>query len=141
MKAPRILAFAFAVVVLCPAALATPVGPGDISGTWTAADSPYVVGGHITVPYGETLDIEPGVEVRFAGNYVLAIIGVVTSLISAYYYLRVVVTMYMQEGEPETEREFWLGLTTSGTALMTVLISLVPQGLFAWVSAAVLKLF
>jgi NADH-quinone oxidoreductase subunit N len=77
-----------------------------------------------------------------AGGYVgLAIIGVVTSLISAYYYLRVVVTMYMQEGEPETEREFWLGLTTSGTALMTVLISLVPQGLFAWVSAAVLKLF
>jgi NADH-quinone oxidoreductase subunit N len=77
-----------------------------------------------------------------AGGYVgLAIIGVVTSLISAYYYLRVVVTMYMQEGEPETEREFWLGLTTAGTALMTVLISLVPQGLFAWVSAAVLKLF
>ncbi len=77
-----------------------------------------------------------------AGGYVgLAIIGVVTSLISAYYYLRVVVTMYMQEGEPETEREFWLGLTTAGTALVTVLISLVPQGLFAWVSAAVLKLF
>ncbi len=77
-----------------------------------------------------------------AGGYVgLAIIGVVTSLISAYYYLRVVVTMYMQEGEPETEREFWLGLTTAGTALVTVLISLVPQGLFAWVSTAVLKLF
>ena len=71
----------------------------------------------------------------------LAIIGVVTSLISAYYYLRVVVTMFMQEGEPETEREFWLGFTTAGTALVTVLVSLVPQGLFAWASAAVLKLF
>jgi NADH-quinone oxidoreductase subunit N len=77
-----------------------------------------------------------------SGGYVgLAIIGVVTSLISAYYYLRVVVNMYMQEGEPETEREFWLGFTTAGTALFTVLISLVPQGLFAWVSEAVLKLF
>jgi NADH-quinone oxidoreductase subunit N len=77
-----------------------------------------------------------------SGGYVgLAVIGVVTSLISAYYYLRVVVTMYMQEGEPETEREFWLGFTTTGTALFTVLISLVPQGLFAWVSEAVLKLF
>ena len=32
--------------------------------------------------------------------YLLAVIGVVTSLISAYYYLRVVVTMYMREGEP-----------------------------------------
>jgi NADH-quinone oxidoreductase subunit N len=77
-----------------------------------------------------------------SGGYVgLAIIGVVTSLISAYYYLRVVVTMYMQEGEPETEREFWLGLTTAGTALVTVIVSLVPQGLFAWASQAVLKLF
>ena len=77
-----------------------------------------------------------------SGGYVgLAIIGVVTSLISAYYYLRVVVTMYMQDGEPETEREFWLGFTTAGTALFTVLISLVPQGLFAWASEAVLKLF
>jgi len=77
-----------------------------------------------------------------SGGYVgLAFIGVVTSLISAYYYLRVVVTMYMHEGEPETEREFWLGLTTAGTALVTVIVSLMPQGLFAWASEAVLKLF
>ncbi|MGB7873476.1 MAG: NADH-quinone oxidoreductase subunit N [Anaerolineales bacterium] len=77
-----------------------------------------------------------------SGGYTgLAIIGVLTSLISAYYYLRVVVTMYMQEGEPETEREFWLGFTTAGTAFVTVIVSLVPGGLFAWASAAVLKLF
>jgi NADH-quinone oxidoreductase subunit N len=77
-----------------------------------------------------------------SGGYIgLAIIGVVTSLISAYYYLRVVVTMYMQEGEPETEREFWLGFTTAGAALVTVIVSLVPGGLFAWASQAVLKLF
>jgi len=71
----------------------------------------------------------------------LAIIGVLTSLISAFYYLRVVVTMYMKDGEPVTERETWLGLTTGGTALATVIISLVPQFLFAWASDAVLKLF
>ena len=41
----------------------------------------------------------------------LAVIGVLTSLISAYYYLRVVVAMYMREGEPETTREPWLDLT------------------------------
>ncbi len=77
-----------------------------------------------------------------AGGFTwLAIIGVLTSLISAYYYLRVVVTMYMQEGEPETEREFWLGLTTAGTAVVTVIVSLVPGGLFTWASEAVLKLF
>jgi NADH-quinone oxidoreductase subunit N len=76
-----------------------------------------------------------------AGGFTwLAIIGVVTSLISAYYYLRVVVTMYMKDGEPEIERETWLGLTTGVTAVVTVIVSLVPQSLFAWASEAVLKL-
>ena len=70
----------------------------------------------------------------------LAIIGVVTSLISAFYYLRVVVTMYMKEGEPATEREFFLSLTTGLTAVLTVLVSIVPQSLFEWASSAVLKL-
>ncbi|NJC96358.1 MAG: NADH-quinone oxidoreductase subunit N [Anaerolineales bacterium] len=77
-----------------------------------------------------------------AGGFTwLAIIGVLTSLVSAYYYLRVVVTMYMNDGEPETERETWLGLTTGATALVTVLLSFTPQVLFAWASEAVLKLF
>jgi NADH-quinone oxidoreductase subunit N len=71
----------------------------------------------------------------------LAIIGVLTSLISAYYYLRVVVIMYMREGEPETEHESFLDLTTIVTAVATVVISLAPQFLFAWASNAVLKLF
>lgn len=76
------------------------------------------------------------------GGYTwLAIIGVVTSLISAFYYLRVVVTMYMKEGEPATERETWLGIATAATALLTVGISLAPQALFEWASTAVLKLF
>jgi len=77
-----------------------------------------------------------------AGGFTwLAIIGVLTSLISAYYYLRVVVTMYMKDGEPATERETWLDMTTAVTALVTVAVSLFPQFLFAWASEAVLKLF
>ena len=75
------------------------------------------------------------------GFYGLALIGVLTSLISAYYYLRVVVIMYMRDGEPQTERESFLDLTTIATAIATVVISLVPQFLFAWASSAVLKLF
>jgi NADH-quinone oxidoreductase subunit N len=75
------------------------------------------------------------------GFYGLAIIGVLTSLVSAYYYLRVVVVMYMRDGEPTTERESFLDLTTTATAIATVVISLVPQFLFAWASSAVLKLF
>ena len=73
--------------------------------------------------------------------YLLAVIGVLTSLISAYYYLRVVVTMYMREGEPEIASEPWLNLTWGLSALLTVIISLVPQFLFAWASAALLRLF
>jgi NADH-quinone oxidoreductase subunit N len=73
--------------------------------------------------------------------YLLAIIGVITTLISAYYYLRVVVTIYMREGEPETTREPWLNITWAVAAVLTVIVSLVPQFLFAWASDAVLKLF
>jgi NADH-quinone oxidoreductase subunit N len=73
------------------------------------------------------------------GFYGLAIIGVLTSLVSAYYYLRVVVTMYMQDGEPSMSREAFLDLTTGLTAVAVVVISLVPQFLFAWASSAVLK--
>jgi len=69
----------------------------------------------------------------------LAIIGVVTSLISAYYYLRVVVNMYMREGEPTIEREFWLSLTWGAAAVLTVLLSFVPQWLFVLASTAVFK--
>jgi NADH-quinone oxidoreductase subunit N len=77
-----------------------------------------------------------------AGGFTgLALIGVLTSLISAYYYLRVVVTMYMQEGDPERSREAFLDFTTALTAIATVVVSLVPQYLFTWASNAVLKLF
>jgi NADH-quinone oxidoreductase subunit N len=73
--------------------------------------------------------------------YLLALIGVLTTLISAYYYLRVVVMMYMREGEPETTSEPWLNLTWAVSALLTVIVSLVPAPLFDWASQAVLKLF
>jgi NADH-quinone oxidoreductase subunit N len=69
----------------------------------------------------------------------LAIIGVVTSLISAYYYLRVVVNMYMKDGEPTVEREFWLDFTWGLAALATVVLSFVPQALFVMASSALLK--
>jgi len=78
------------------------------------------------------------VEGGFIG---LAIIGVLTSLVSAYYYLRVVVMMYMREGDPETSREPWLDLTWGLAALATVVLSFLPMALFSWASGAVLKLF
>jgi len=49
--------------------------------------------------------------------------------------------MYMREGDPVTVNEPWLNITWGLAALLTVIVSLVPQFLFAWASAAVLKLF
>jgi len=77
-----------------------------------------------------------------AGGFTgLAIIGVLTSLVSAFYYLRVVVNMYMREGEETLERDAWLGFTTIFTAIATVGLSLVPQWLFLLASTAVFRLF
>jgi len=76
------------------------------------------------------------------GGFVgLAIIGVLTSLVSAYYYLRVVVIMYMREGEPETHSELLLNLTAGATAVATVILTFFSGPLFTWASQAVLKLF
>jgi NADH-quinone oxidoreductase subunit N len=76
------------------------------------------------------------------GGFVgLAIIGVITSLVSAYYYLRVVVIMYMREGEPQTHSDPLLNLTAGATALATVMLTFFSSPLFTWASQAVLKLF
>ena len=47
----------------------TNVPAGDVSGTWTKANSPYNINGEITIPNDSTLTIEPGVEVVFTGHY------------------------------------------------------------------------
>ncbi len=52
----------------------TPVS-GNQSGTWYLTGSTYQVTGDVTVPAGETLTIEAGVEVEFQGNYKLTVNG------------------------------------------------------------------
>ncbi len=71
----------------------------------------------------------------------LAVIGVVTSLISAFYYLRVVVTMYMKDGNPSVTRESWLELTIGISVAVTVLVSLFPASLFDLAARAIFGLF
>ena len=71
----------------------------------------------------------------------LAIIGVLTSLVSAYYYLRLVVIMYMREGEPQVYNDTWVNLTAGGAAVATVALTVFAAPLFAWASQAVLTMF
>ena len=75
-----------------------------------------------------------------SGGYLgLAIIGVLTSLVSAYYYLRIVVIMYMREGEPQVHREVWLSLTAFASAILVVALSIFASPLFDWAAKAVLS--
>ncbi len=48
---------------------------GNQSGVWSASNSPYLVVGEITVPFGDTLVIEPGVQVKFQGHFKFIING------------------------------------------------------------------
>lgn len=76
-----------------------------------------------------------------AGYTWLAVIGVLTSLLSAYYYLRVVVNMYMRQGDPEITRDRLVQLVTVVGAVAVVLLSIFATPLFRWVSQAALNLF
>ena len=71
-----------------------------------------------------------------AGFYGLALIGVLTSLVSAYYYLRVVVIMYMRDGEPVVRSERWLYLAAYTAALGTVVFSLFATPILNWAAQA-----
>jgi NADH-quinone oxidoreductase subunit N len=71
----------------------------------------------------------------------LALVGVITSLISAYYYLRVVIVMYMQEGSPESRSEALLNGSVAVTAVATFVIGILPAPLFALASQAGARMF
>jgi NADH-quinone oxidoreductase subunit N len=66
----------------------------------------------------------------------LALVGVVTSLISAYYYLRVIVVMYMKSGDPQIQAEGWLNTALILTAIGTLLFGLLPGLLLEFASQA-----
>ncbi|TKJ37940.1 hypothetical protein CEE37_13325 [candidate division LCP-89 bacterium B3_LCP] len=48
---------------------------GDVSGTWNLAGSPYIIEGDISIQSGDTLIVEPEVEVRFDPDVLMWIRG------------------------------------------------------------------
>lgn len=85
--------------------------------------------------FGKLLVFKAAVEGGYAW---LAVIGMINSAISAYYYLRITVAMYFEEpsAESATERPAWgmLNLGLAVAAVFTVVIGLYPglwTGLFA----------
>lgn len=65
----------FFILFLSSISLAQTNVSGNQSGVWDLVSSPYLVTGHITIPAGQTLDIEPGVEVRFQGYFKFNVLG------------------------------------------------------------------
>jgi parallel beta-helix repeat protein len=48
---------------------------GNVSGTWTLTNSPYIATNNLVLQPTDTLIIEPGVDVKFDGNYRFDIFG------------------------------------------------------------------
>ncbi|HEY9075798.1 MAG TPA: NADH-quinone oxidoreductase subunit N [Anaerolineaceae bacterium] len=74
----------------------------------------------------------------------LALVGLVASLVSAYYYLRVVVTVYMRPAsaanKPAMRSNPWVTLTAVMSAAAVLILAFIPNVLVELVSTAVLRL-
>lgn len=66
-----LLSLIISILILLPknAFASTDVPAGEVSGVWTKLNSPYYINGEIIIPDGETLNIDPGVEVIFNGHF------------------------------------------------------------------------
>lgn len=74
----------FPTICLFLLALAAPARAVEVSGSqfglWTLAKSPYIVTGDIVVPAGQTLEIEGGVVVQFAGAFSFRVEGAIKAI-------------------------------------------------------------
>jgi NADH-quinone oxidoreductase subunit N len=86
--------------------------------------------------WGKFFLFRAAVQGGFTG---LALVGLLTSLLSAYYYLRVVVVMFMRAGEPQVRNELWLGLTAGVLAVAVVVLSFIPNPLLLLAAGAGIK--
>lgn len=72
------------------------------------------------------------------GHVAIALIGVTASLISLYYYLRVVVAMYMEAPIAEDEKPHRaVGTVVALAAVMTLLIGFLPGTLLDWANRSI----
>lgn len=75
-----------------------------------------------------------------AGLGLLALIGVLTSVVSAYYYLRVIVKMWLEAGEGEASAPPRLAGAIAFCAVATLIIGVLPTVLVGFADAVTLAL-
>ncbi|WP_159993516.1 NADH-quinone oxidoreductase subunit NuoN [Roseomonas sp. 18066] len=74
------------------------------------------------------------------GFWTLAVVGVLSSAVSAYYYLRVIKVMFFDAGEALDPRPASLSVVLAGTGLFTTFFFLFPAPFLAAAQAAVAAL-
>ena len=80
-----------------------------------------------------------------AGYYWLAIVGVLTSVISVFFYLRIIVMMYMTASSempvrfPEVPRI--AGAALVGSAILVFYLGILPARVLAWAAASISTIF
>jgi len=77
MKSFKVIIFLIAITLLLTINISaqTQIGEGNVSGTWSKANSPYLVNGNIAIDSTETLTIEPGVEIIISDNSQFYVFG------------------------------------------------------------------
>ena len=90
--------------------------------------------------FGKFTLFRAAVHEGYAG---LAVLAVLTSVVSAAYYLRVVVSMYMKEpaaagaDEAEARPDLSAGLAVAVSGLLTLYLGLMPGPVLDWATSAV----
>lgn len=87
--------------------------------------------------WGKFYLFRTAIEAGFVG---LAILGILTSVISVFYYLRITVYMFMKPGEPKLKINPWVSLVIGVMAAAVLLLSLVPWTIFDLASRAMMLL-
>jgi hypothetical protein len=75
-----IIAFVAVLMVVAVVSAQTTIPGGYVSGTWTAAGSPYLIEGNITIHEDSSLTINPPVDVYFQDYYGLTVNGLLEAL-------------------------------------------------------------
>jgi NADH-quinone oxidoreductase subunit N len=71
---------------------------------------------------------------------IVTIVGVLTSVVSAFYYMRVVMFMYMRDGEGKPVMQPALGIALAITAIGTLVLGIMPAPVFDLARQALIAL-
>lgn len=88
----------------------TVIPPGDVSGSWTLAGSPYNIEGEIKIPEGSLLTVEPGVDIIFQGHYKFIVEGKLLALGELNDTITFTVNDTIGFHDKETPNGGWFGL-------------------------------